>query len=103
MSGAIEWGKCEICGKEGQLHRTYFYYDVRCTCCGCKINGRNCHFEMVAHCEKCPAPMPSRIHPSIKAMDGKEYRADISNVLPIDISGEFIIDQPIIKDHGTHD
>ena len=24
MSGEIEYGKCEICGKETQLERTYF-------------------------------------------------------------------------------
>lgn len=40
--------------------------------------------------------MPTHIHPFIKAMDGLSYRTDISNILPIKIEGEFIIDKPII-------
>ena len=90
----IEWGKCEVCGKEGQLERTYFYYNVKCECCGDKNNR---HFEMVCHCSKCPAPVPVHIHPWVKALDGKEYKADICNMLPIQIEGKFIIDKPIIK------
>ena len=40
--------------------------------------------------------MPKVIHPFVKAMDGKIYRADISNILPIEVNGEFIIDGQII-------
>ena len=36
MCNSIEWGKCEICGKEDQLERTYFYYSIHCECCGSK-------------------------------------------------------------------
>lgn len=95
MSGDIEWGKCDVCGKECSLERTYFYYNIKCECCG---NRHGYHFEIVRHCSDCPAPMPTHIHPFIKAMDGRSYRADISNVLPIKIDGEFIIDAPIIKE-----
>jgi hypothetical protein len=99
MCNSIEWGKCEICGKEDQLERTYFYYSIHCECCGSKDeNGQNRHFEMVRHCRKCPAPMPKEIHPLYKAMDGKTYRASISNMLPVDICGEFIINESIIKE-----
>ena len=42
--------------------------------------------------------MPDRVRPFIKAMDGRTYRAVVTNVMPIQISGEFIIDRPIIID-----
>ena len=96
--GEIEWGKCEICGKEGPLERTYFYYPIHCECCGSKDkDGQKMHFEMVRHCDGCPAPMPRGIHPFCKAMDGKEYRANITNMLPISIKGQFIINEKIIE------
>ena len=53
---------------------------------------------MIRHCKKCPAPMPKEIHPLCKAMDGKAYHASVSNMLPIDIHGEFIINERIIKE-----
>ena len=28
--GAIEFGTCDICGKETELERTYFYYPIHC-------------------------------------------------------------------------
>ena len=34
--GGIEFGKCDICGKETELERTYFYYPIHCECCGSK-------------------------------------------------------------------
>ena len=48
MCNSIEWGRCEICGKETQLERTYFYYPIHCECCG---NKENRHFEMIRHCK----------------------------------------------------
>ena len=72
-----------------------FYYPIHCECCG---NKENRHFEMIRHCKKCPAPMPKEIHPLCKAMDGKTYHASVSNMLPIDIHGEFIINERIIKE-----
>lgn len=42
--------------------------------------------------------MPKEIHPLFKAMDGKTYHASVSNMLPIDIHGEFIINERIIKE-----
>lgn len=98
MSGDCEYGKCEVCGKETYLRRTYFYYPIHCECCGCKDkDGQKQHFVMVAHCDKCPARIPKVIHPLIKSMDGKCYRANITNILPSNIEGEFIIDGKIIN------
>lgn len=98
MYGECEYGKCEVCGKEAYLSRTYFYYPIHCECCGSKDkDGQKQHFVMVRHCDKCPALMPKEIHPLIKAMDGKYYRANITNILPTDIDGEFIIDDKIIN------
>lgn len=28
MCGECEYGKCEICGEEAYLSRTYFYYPI---------------------------------------------------------------------------
>lgn len=84
----MEWGKCEICGQEGPIKRTYFYYKIKCECCS---NKNNYHFEIVRHCNNCPAPMPIHIHPYVKDMYGRVYRAFISNILPIEIRGDFII------------
>lgn len=97
--GGIEYGKCEICGKEAPLERTYFDYPIHCECCGSKDkDGQKQHFEMVRHCEKCPVPIPIAIHPMCKALDGKEYQAHIVNMLPTEIIGEFIIDKRIINE-----
>lgn len=96
--GDIEFGTCDVCGKEAPLERTYFYYHIHCECCGSKDkDGQKQHFVMVAHCKDCPAPMPTSIHPLCKAMDGKSYRANITNILPTEIRGQFIINEPIIK------
>jgi len=52
MSGDIEVGKCEVCGKEGQLQRKYWNYDVKCDC-----HSPN-HFEMIRHCANCEPKEP---------------------------------------------
>lgn len=97
--GEIEFGKCEICGKETALYRTYFYYPIHCACCGCKDeSGQKLHFEMVRHCMDCPAPIPKIIKPLCKALDGKGHKAYIVNMAPVEIHGQFIIDEPIITE-----
>ena len=92
MNCKIEFGKCDICGKDDNLERTYFEYDIKCDCHSPR------HFELVRHCKDCVPSMPTEIHPYIKAMDGKSYRTTITNILPIKIVGEFIITEPIIKE-----
>ena len=89
--GAIEFGKCEVCGKETQLERTYFYYPIHCECCGCvDEKGQKMHFELVCHCRDCPAPVPSIIHPVLKDTWMKTHRANISNIMPSCIKGKFV-------------
>ena len=83
--GEIEFGKCDICGKETELERTYFYYPIHCECCGSKDkDGQKQHFELVHHCKDCPA-------------NGDLVRANITNILPSDVQGQFIIDDKIIE------
>ena len=48
-----EWGKCDCCGEERGLGRTYFRYDIDCECC----NGKE-HFEIVYHCGYCEPTDP---------------------------------------------
>lgn len=96
--GEIEFGKCDICGKEVPLERTYFYYPIHCQCCGCKVNGENCHFEVVHHCKDCVPVVPTEIHPLCKDAYGFENRANVSNMMPIKINGQFIIEGAVIKE-----
>jgi hypothetical protein len=50
--GDVEFGKCEVCGNETTLRRTYFHYDIKCECCS------PCHFEFVKHCDDCTPKEP---------------------------------------------
>jgi hypothetical protein len=50
--GDIETGKCQVCGKEGAVQRTYFRYDIKCEC-----HSPN-HFEIVWHCATCEPKEP---------------------------------------------
>ena len=65
MSGEIEVGKCEICGRENvQLTRKYYRYEIECECHSPH------HFELVRHCAACQ-PYPPRY---IKVqLDGFKY------------------------------
>lgn len=50
--GDIEFGNCEVCGKESSLQRTYWFYDKKCECCS------PTHFEMKRHCNDCVPKEP---------------------------------------------
>jgi hypothetical protein len=52
MSGEVEFGTCEICGKETTLQRTYFRYNIKCEC-----HSSN-HFDLVRHCKDCVPVKP---------------------------------------------
>lgn len=41
---------------------------------------------MVRHCNDCSP----KIHPLIKGVDGKIYKTNITNILPSNVSGEYI-------------
>lgn len=51
---ACEYGKCEYCGKEASLGRTYWYYPVKCDC------HTPTHFELVRHCNDCTPVEPKQ-------------------------------------------
>ena len=57
MSGGIEYGKCDMCGKEAPLSRKYYRYDIKCDCCNSK---KDDHFELVRYCSECK-PKPPRV------------------------------------------
>lgn len=48
----IEFGKCEICGVESNLQRTYFKYDIKCECHFPR------HFDLIIHCNTCIPKQP---------------------------------------------
>ena len=99
----IEFGKCDICGKETQLSRTYFVYNIPCQCCGCKEDGMDMHFELVCHCKDCVPDVPNAITPVLKsAIDNKEYRLKIEGMLPYVIRGEFCINHDLTEKHIKH-
>ena len=58
MSGDIEYGKCDMCGKHGHVIRKYYYYGIHCECCGSPHG----HFEIVTHCKDCTPKPPYRIN-----------------------------------------
>lgn len=60
MSGDIEYGKCDICGKETYLQRTYFRYDIKCEC-----HSPN-HFELFRHCDTCTPKEPKETKITLK-------------------------------------
>ena len=47
MSGSVEHGICDFCGKEDFLQRTYFRYNIKCDCHSPQ------HFELMIHCKNC--------------------------------------------------
>ena len=49
---SIMYGKCEVCGKDASLQRTYFRYNMPCEC----HNGY--HSEHVDHCNNCVPKEP---------------------------------------------
>lgn len=86
---AIEWGKCEICGKETQLERTYFHYPIDCTCCG------GDHFVIVRHCAECIPKTPNNITLSLKGAGGLPLNVRICGLMPWKIEGKFDAVEPV--------
>lgn len=101
MAGEVEFGRCPICGQEAvQLERTYFYYDIPCSCCNSVVDGRRMHFEMWRHCDGCRPMVPEAITPSLQcSYDGTEYRISIPGFLPHKIEGAFDCDGSVNKHH----
>ena len=70
MSGDIEVGKCDVCGKEAQLDREYYHYDIKCECHGPQ------HFEIVRHCKDCTPKPPEKTKVSLKLKPGEGLSLD---------------------------
>jgi hypothetical protein len=75
MCGSMEYGKCEVCGKEGTLVRTYFEYPIKCECHWPQ------HFVLVRHHRDCIPKEPSYTLVSLKTETLKNPLALAVNVL----------------------
>ena len=51
--GDVEYGKCEMCGREADLQRRYYEFNVKCECHSPR------HFELVKYCSDCIPIMPT--------------------------------------------
>lgn len=65
MSGDTEFGKCELCGKDSYLVRTYFHYNIDCIC-----HSPN-HFDIIRHCNECRPTKPAYTNMLIKGELGE--------------------------------
>ena len=65
MSGDVMFGRCECCGKEKPLQRTYFRYPINCQC------HNNQHFELIDHCADCmpQKPKETKVCLSVQQID----------------------------------
>lgn len=70
MSGSIEFGKCDICGKNAQLNRKYYHYDIQCECCSPN------HFDLICHCDNCHPKPPKQTTIKLKVYTLKELRKE---------------------------
>lgn len=60
MSGCAPYGKCEVCGKEGNMTRTVYEYDIKGG-----YHDEN-HMEEVWHCVNCKPQAPEYIKVMLK-------------------------------------
>lgn len=49
---SIEYGICDMCGREAELSRKYYNYDILCDC------HSPMHFELIKHCKDCVPSEP---------------------------------------------
>ena len=73
--GEQNYGKCDVCGKEGPLERTYFYYGIKCEC-----HSPN-HFELINHCRDCAPKEPKYSMVEFKTEDLKNPVAIAMRIL----------------------
>lgn len=59
------YGKCDVCGKEGPLQRTYFRYPIKCECHSPE------HFYSVDHHRECDPKEPGYQKIEFKTVDLK--------------------------------
>lgn len=82
MCGEIEFGKCQVCGKEAALERMYFRYDIKCEC-----HSPN-HFELVCHCSDCTPKEPQYTKVEFKTEDLKNPVALAMKILKKALSAD---------------
>lgn len=71
MGGEMEFGTCEICGRESYLTRTSFKYDIKCEC------HSPYHFDLFIHCAACKPTKPKETKVILKT----ESLREITNVV----------------------
>ena len=49
----IEYGICDVCGREANLQRKYYYFNIKCECHSPK------HSEMIKYCSDCVPLRPA--------------------------------------------
>ena len=49
----IEYGTCDVCGREANLQRKYYYFNIKCECHLPK------HFELIKYCSDCVPLRPA--------------------------------------------
>ena len=96
--GDIEFDKCDICGKESQIERTYFYYNIPCECCYCNIDNKDMHFVLIRHCSKCIPDIPIDIKIIQKGAHNATKTISIHKMIPYDILGRFTINHNLMED-----
>lgn len=102
MSGCVEVGKCEVCGKEDvSLRRTYFHYDIPGIKCTCHSPD---HFILIRHCCDCKPKEPQYTKIEFRTEDLKRLADNGSIKLPvsaIDISVSEPVDSSMINEMVT--
>lgn len=73
---SIEIGKCDVCGNESHLHRTYFRYNIKCDCHSPQ------HFELVCHCFDC---VPREPIYTIITVGSSKTKIDTTKLKKLDI------------------
>lgn len=70
-----EYGKCQVCGEESLLERTYFRYPLQCECHNPQ------HIELICHCKDCVPKEPEYTKVAFKTEDLKNPIAIALKVL----------------------
>lgn len=78
--GDVEFGKCEVCGVDSNLTRTYFRYDIKCECHSPQ------HFEVVRHCSSCTPEEPKTTNVELRT----------STLTKLVLDDETEVEEPII-------
>lgn len=96
MSGDVEFGKCEVCGKEDvSLRRTYFHYDIPGIKCTCHSPD---HFILIRHCCNCEPKEPQYTKIEFRTEDLKKFAIKEIIVSPTPV---LVVDDSMINEIVT--